>query len=108
VSVTVCVVDTRLATATLSGTGAHVYTPHGLAGRGDRYQCSLDWGRSSMDKLHKASFQMVYEVVCNKESLTSRSGPFLSSGKKSIEALPSSSLTMYDVVGWNMKQMVLE
>jgi len=60
-----------------------------------------------MDKLHKASFQMVYEVVCNKESLTSRSGPFLSSGKI-IEALPSSSQTMYAVVGWNMKQMVLE
>jgi len=35
VSVTVGVVDTRLAGATLSGTGARVYTAHGLAGRGD-------------------------------------------------------------------------
>ena len=32
---------------TLSGTGARVYTAHRLAGRGDGYQCGLDWGRSS-------------------------------------------------------------
>ena len=33
---------------TLSGTGARVYTAHGLTGRDDGYQCSLDWGRSSI------------------------------------------------------------
>ena len=34
----------------LSGTGVRVYTAHrGLAGRGDGYQCGLDWGRSSND-----------------------------------------------------------
>jgi len=32
---------------TLSGIGARVYTAHGMAGRGDGYQCGLDWGRSS-------------------------------------------------------------
>ena len=50
VSVTVGVVDTRLAAATLSGRGARVYTARmGLAGRGDGYQCGLDWGRSSLN-----------------------------------------------------------
>jgi len=33
---------------TLSGTGARVYTAHGLAGRGDGYHCGLDRGRSSL------------------------------------------------------------
>ena len=32
---------------TLSGTGVRVYTAHRLTGRGDGYQCGLDWGRSS-------------------------------------------------------------
>jgi len=32
---------------TLSVTGSRVYTAHGLAGRGDGYQCGLDWGLSS-------------------------------------------------------------
>ena len=35
VSVIVGVVVTRVVAATLSGTGVHVYTAHGLAGRGD-------------------------------------------------------------------------
>jgi len=32
---------------TLSGSGARAYTAQGLAGRGEGYQCGLDWGRSS-------------------------------------------------------------
>ena len=48
------VVDTRLAAATLSGTGARLHCTQGLAGRGDEYQCSLEWGRSSTRKLHSS------------------------------------------------------
>jgi len=42
------VVDTRLAAATLSGTGARLHCTQGLAGRGDVYQCGLDRGRSRL------------------------------------------------------------
>jgi len=49
--VEVGVVDTVSANQqqTLSGTGARVYTActQALAGRGDGYQCGLDWWRSS-------------------------------------------------------------
>jgi len=39
---------TRLAAATLSSRDAHLRCTQGLAGRGDGYQCGLDWGRSSI------------------------------------------------------------
>jgi len=71
---------------TLSGTGARLHCTQELAGRGDEYQCGLDWGRSIFRKINNDVLLFVVtarELLPRVGSEVIRIGPAPFPGRKS-------------------------